>query len=54
MTFASVTTDDNHRRPVALLATALEARAATMVTFDHNLRDVASAQGLFIAPASAL
>jgi hypothetical protein len=36
------------------VATALEAGAATIVTFDHNLRDVASAQGLFIAPASPL
>jgi predicted nucleic acid-binding protein len=36
------------------LATALEAGAATIVTFDHSLRDVASAQGLFVAPASAL
>ena len=36
------------------LATALEAGAATIVTFDHNLRGVASAQGLFVAPASAL
>lgn len=36
------------------LATALEAGAATIVTFDHNLRDVASAQGLFVAPTSAL
>ena len=32
------------------LAIALEAGAATIVTFDHNLSDVASAQGLFVAP----
>jgi predicted nucleic acid-binding protein len=36
------------------VATALEAGAATIVTFDHNLRDVATAQGLFVAPTSAL
>jgi predicted nucleic acid-binding protein len=33
------------------LATALEAGAATMVTFDLNLRDIAASQGLFVAPA---
>jgi predicted nucleic acid-binding protein len=36
------------------IATALEAGAATMVSFDQNLRDVAGAQGLFVAPMSAL
>lgn len=36
------------------LATALEAGAATIVTFDHILRDVASAQGLFVAPSTSL
>jgi len=33
------------------LATALESGAATIVTFDENLRDVAASQGLFVAPA---
>jgi len=33
------------------LATALESGAATIVTFDQNLRDVAASQGLFVAPA---
>jgi len=33
------------------LATALEAGAATIVTFDQNLRAVAASQGLFVAPA---
>ena len=32
------------------LATALEAEAATMVTFDPRLRAAAAAQGLFLAP----
>jgi predicted nucleic acid-binding protein len=32
------------------LATALEAGAATIVTFDHNLRDIAANQGLLVAP----
>ncbi|HVT03788.1 MAG TPA: type II toxin-antitoxin system VapC family toxin [Thermoanaerobaculia bacterium] len=32
------------------LATALEAEAATMVTFDPRLRAVAATQGLFVAP----
>jgi len=32
------------------LATALETGAATMVTFDQNLRAVAEFQGLFVAP----
>lgn len=36
------------------IATALEAGAATMVSFDQILRDVASAQGLFVATMSAL
>jgi predicted nucleic acid-binding protein len=33
------------------LATALEAGAATIVTFDQHLRAVAASQGLFVAPA---
>jgi len=33
------------------LATALDAKAATVVTFDPRLRDAASSQGLFVAPA---
>lgn len=32
------------------LATALDAEAATVVTFDPRLRDAASSQGLFVAP----
>ena len=36
------------------LATALEAGAATIVTFDHRLGDAAASQGLFVAPAAAL
>jgi len=32
------------------LATALDAKAATVVTFDPRLRDAASSQGLFVAP----
>lgn len=32
------------------LATALDARAATVVTFDPRLRDAASSQGLFVEP----
>lgn len=32
------------------VASALEAGAATMVSFDQNLREVAAAQGLFVAP----
>jgi uncharacterized protein len=36
------------------VATALEAGAATIVTFDRNLRDVASVHGLFVVPTSAL
>jgi len=32
------------------LATALDAGAATVVTFDPRLRDAASSQGLFVAP----
>jgi hypothetical protein len=39
------------RAPDALhLATALDAKAATVVTFDPRLRDAASSQGLFVAP----
>jgi predicted nucleic acid-binding protein len=34
------------------LATALDAHAATLVTFDARLRDAASSQGLFVAPAT--
>ena len=34
------------------LATALDAKAATVVTFDPRLRDGASSQGLFVAPNS--
>ena len=33
------------------LATALDAEAATVVTFDPHLRDAAASQGLFVAPA---
>lgn len=33
------------------LATALEAGAATIVTYDQHLRAVAASQGLFVAPA---
>ncbi len=32
------------------LATALDAEAATLVTFDPRLRDAASSHGLFVAP----
>ncbi len=32
------------------LATALDAGAATLVTFDPRLRDAAESQGLFVAP----
>lgn len=32
------------------LATALETGAATMVSFDQNLRDVAASQGLLVVP----
>ena len=32
------------------LATAFDARAATVVTFDPRLRDAASSQGLFVEP----
>jgi predicted nucleic acid-binding protein len=32
------------------LATALDAKAATVVTFDPRLRDAAGSQGLFVAP----
>ncbi len=32
------------------LATALDAEAATVVTFDPRLREAASSQGLFVAP----
>jgi len=35
------------------LATALDAEAATVVTFDPRLRDAAGSQGLFVAPSSA-
>jgi predicted nucleic acid-binding protein len=35
------------------LATALDAEAATIVTFDPRLRDAATSQGLFVAPPSA-
>ena len=33
------------------LATALDAEAATVVTFDPRLRDAAISQGLFVAPS---
>ena len=33
------------------LATALDAEAATIVTFDPRLRDAASLQGLFVVPS---
>ena len=32
------------------LATALDAEAATMVTFDPRLREAAASQGIFVAP----
>ena len=35
------------------LATALDAEAATVVTFDPRLRDAAGSQGLFVAPSDA-
>ena len=35
------------------LATALDAEAATVVTFDPRLRDAAKSQGLFVAAPSA-
>lgn len=35
------------------LATALDAAAATVVTFDPRLRDAALSQGLFVAPQGA-
>ena len=34
------------------LATALDAEAATVVTFDPHFRDAAMSQGLFVAPPS--
>lgn len=34
------------------LATALDAEAATIVTFDPRLRDAAGSQGLFVVPSS--
>jgi predicted nucleic acid-binding protein len=34
------------------LATALDAEAATVVTFDPRLREAAGSQGLFVAPSS--
>ena len=34
------------------LASALDATAATLVTFDPQLRDAASSQGLFVAPSN--
>ena len=34
------------------LATALDAEAATVVTFDPRLREAAASQGLFVAPTS--
>lgn len=34
------------------LATALDAEAATVVTFDPRLRDAAGSQGLFVAPSN--
>ncbi len=34
------------------VATALEAKAATLVTFDPRLRDAAASQGLFVAPST--
>ena len=33
------------------LATALDAEAATVVTFDPRLREAAASQGLFVAPS---
>jgi predicted nucleic acid-binding protein len=33
------------------LATALDAGAATVATFDPRLREVAASQGFFIAPS---
>ena len=35
------------------LAAALDAEAATIVTFDPRLRDAATSQGLFVAPPTA-
>lgn len=35
------------------LATALDAEAATIVTFDPRLRDAAGSQGLFVVPSTA-
>ena len=35
------------------LATALDAGAATVVTFDPRLRDAAGSQGLFVSPPNA-
>jgi uncharacterized protein len=35
------------------LATALDAEAVTVVTFDPRLRDAADSQGLFVAPSDA-
>jgi len=32
------------------LASALDAQAATLVSFDPRLRDAAASQGLFVAP----
>jgi len=34
------------------LATALDAEAATVVTFDPRLREAAGSQGLFAAPST--
>jgi predicted nucleic acid-binding protein len=42
------------RTPDALhLATALDAEAATVVTFDPRLRDAVASQGMFVAPSNA-
>ena len=34
------------------LATALDAEAATVVSFDPRLRDAAGSQGLFVSPSN--
>jgi predicted nucleic acid-binding protein len=43
-------TTPSRARDALHLATALDAEAATVVTFDPRSRDAASSQGLFVAP----
>ena len=48
-----LTREEAHRLDALHLATALDAEAATVVTFDPRLRDAATSQGLFVAAPSA-